>query len=162
MLSELQRKRVWEAWLSSEIRANYFADLSGRYRRAQCRATWVTLVASSGAFATLLAKLPEEYWWLPPVLALLTAAVSLYSLVVQNQQQAIDSADLHHRLNRLAAEYRALWDDMYAENAALRLAALDEKAAELSKSATAFPAHERLLLKWEDYVVRHHTAKAAA
>ncbi len=33
MLSELQQRRVWEGWLSAEIRANYFADLSSGYHQ---------------------------------------------------------------------------------------------------------------------------------
>lgn len=162
MLSELQRKRVWEAWFEGEVRANYFADLSGRYRWRQRTATWLTLVFSSGAFGALLAQLPPQYGWAPTVLAALAAAVSLWSLVAQNQQSAVDAADLHHRWNRLAADYQRLWDDMYAEDAAARLRALDERAAELSKAGTAFPVRERLIAKWHRHVGEHYRAPASA
>jgi uncharacterized protein YndB with AHSA1/START domain len=47
MLSDLQRQRVWEAWLSAEIRANYFAELSGYYHRLQRALTWLTLLLAA-------------------------------------------------------------------------------------------------------------------
>jgi hypothetical protein len=54
MLSELQQRSVWENWLSAEIRANYFAESCLIYQRRQRVVTWLTLAASSGAFATLI------------------------------------------------------------------------------------------------------------
>ncbi|MBI4346866.1 MAG: hypothetical protein HY553_08420 [Elusimicrobia bacterium] len=162
MLSELQRKRVWEGWFKGEVRANYFADLSGRYRRRQRTATWLTLLLSSGAFGTLLAQLPPRYGFAPMLLAALTAAVSLWSLVAQNQQHAVDAADLHHRWNRLASDYRYLWDEMYAEDAIARLAILDERAADLSKAGTAFPVRGRLIAKWHRHVKEQYTAPVPA
>lgn len=162
MLSELQRKRVWEGWFKGEVRANYFADLSGRYRWRQRTATWLTLLFSSGAFGTLLARLPDWVNWIPALLAALAAGVSLWSLVAQNQQHAIDAADLHHRWSRLAADYRRLWDDMYASEAAARLGALEEREAEVSKAATAFPARARLIAKWHRHVAEHYPTRPAA
>jgi hypothetical protein len=49
MLSAAEQRNVWEGWLGAETRANYFADLSGRYLRLQRLITWATLLASSGA-----------------------------------------------------------------------------------------------------------------
>jgi hypothetical protein len=160
MLSNLQQKRVWEGWFKGAVRANYFADLSGRYRWRQRTATWLTLIFSSGAFGALLAQIPPHYDWI--LLAALAAAVSLWSLVAQNQQAAVDAADLHHRWNRLAIDYQRLWDDMYADDAAARLIVLDERAAEASKAGTAFPARERLIAKWHRHVSEHHRSPAAA
>jgi len=162
MLSELQQQRVWEGWLSAEIRANYFADLAGVYHRRQRWSTWLTLVASSGAAAAVLSKLPPEWGWAAPVLALATAALSLYSLVTQNQKSAMDSADLHHRWNKLANEYWRLWDSMYATEAADQLAKLEEVGEELSKVGTSFPAERRRLLRWQDHVERQHHLVAQA
>lgn len=159
MLSDLQQRKVWEGWLSSEIRANYFADLSSKYHRSQRYATWLTLFSSSGAFITVIAHWAAS--WLPPILTLLTAGLSFYALVAQNQKNAMDSADLHLRWNKLASGYEKLWDNMYAADAATKLAELDEKGAELSKAATAFPVDESRLLKWEDHVVKHHAAHAS-
>ncbi len=163
MLSELQRQRVWEAWLSAEIRANYFAELSGHYARLQRHATWLTLLLSSGAALSLVAKaLPAAWAWVVPLLVFATAALSLYSLVMQNQKNAIDSADLHLRWNSLARDYAALWDDMYSEDAVSRLGALEQRELEASKSGTAFPVKHDRLLKWQEHVERHHMARRAA
>jgi fucose 4-O-acetylase-like acetyltransferase len=163
MLSELQQKAVWESWLSSEIRANYFADLSYRYQFRQRALTWLTLAFSSGAFATLVTDwLPVEFAWIKAALVFLAAALSLWSLVVQNQKNATDCSDLHFRWNKLAGEFESLWGHMYSEDAAILLEALKEKGAELSKSGTAFPNKARLMEKWQEHVVQHHTADAIA
>lgn len=158
MLSELQQKRVWEGRLSSEIRANYFADLSGGYHRKQHRVTWAMIVLSSSAAGAFVASFPSKYAWVAPTLSLLTAALSGYSLAVQNHKSAIDSADLYVRWSKLASEYELLWDNMYAEQAKDKLAELTESAIELSKIATAFPVIEKRLLKWQDYVEQQHAA----
>jgi hypothetical protein len=162
MLNELQQKRVWEGWLSAEIRANYFADLSRRYHYRQRLATWSTLFLSSGAAVAFVAGLPREYAWVAPILSLLTAAVSAYSLVMQNQKSAMDSADLYFRWNKLAGEYERLWESMYSEDALAQLSALEERAAELSKVATAFPVKRKQLLKWQQHVEMHHGVSAHA
>lgn len=163
MLSEIQRKNVWENWLSAEMRANYFADMANRYQFRQSAFTWLTLLFSSGAaFVVVTDWAPQGFGWVKAGLALLTAAVSLLSLVQQNQKRATECSDLHFRWNRLASEYEALWDDMYADDAELKLKMLAEKTAELSKSSTAFPYRKRVMLKWQEHVERHHRVSATA
>jgi hypothetical protein len=156
MLSDLQQKRVWEGWLSAEIRANYFADLSGRYHRRQRLTTWAILVCSSGAAGALVAGLPSHYAWAAPALSLLTAGLSGYALAVQHQKSAVDAADLHFRWNSLANAYARLWDDVYSAEAPATLTTLESTGAELSKAGTAFPVLVRRLLKWQEHVERHH------
>lgn len=162
MLSKLQQKTVWETWLSSEMRANYFADMAGRYQTTQKWLTWLTLIFSSGVFAAILTSVPSSWSWIKPGLALVTVAVSLLSLVWQNQKNAAECSDLHFRWSRLASEYQALWDDMYSDQAPQRFRELDEKSAELSKSSMGIPYKENRMLKWEDYVLRHHGIRATA
>ena len=163
MLTELQQKRVWEGMLSAEIRANYFADLSGRYHRRQLVSTWLTLFLSSGAFATFVFKdLPTGLTWVRPLLALLTAALSAYSLVAQNQKLAVDSVDLHARWNNLAREYENLWGETYGADAVERLQKLEERGVELSKSGASFRYDEKAMLKWQLHVEKHRTAHAYA
>jgi hypothetical protein len=162
MLSALQQKQVWEGWLSSEIRANYFADLSGRYHRIQRLVTWAILFFSSGAAVAFVPGLLPAYPWVPPALSILVAALSAYALAVQNRQTAIECADLHFRWNALASEYECLWGDMYADDAPERLRLLDARGMELSKAATALPVIEKRLLKWQDYVERHHAPAVRA
>jgi len=164
MLNESLRNRVWEEWLSAEIRANYFADLAGVYHRRQRVSTWLTLFTSSSAAATFLARLPKEYAWTPLMLALVTAGLSLYSVVAQNYQHAVDCSDLHFRRNRLAAGYRTLWDNISTtHDAAAQFARLDEEAAAVSKaSSTGLPANEKRLRKWQRHVERHRAAHSPA
>ena len=89
--------------------------------------TLMTLLFSSGAAVTFIADwLPQ---WVKPVLMLLTAAISLYLLLQQNQKRVTECADLHFRWSRLANEYKALWDDMYPPDALGRLRALEEEEA---------------------------------
>ncbi|MBI3680717.1 MAG: hypothetical protein HY235_10000 [Acidobacteria bacterium] len=57
----------------------------------------------------------------------------MYSLVAQNQKNAVESADLHSRWNRLSREFEELWENMYDESAQERLRQLEGKAEELSK-----------------------------
>jgi len=164
MLSEAQQRRVWEGMLSAEIRANYFAELSGKYHRKQRVVTWAILFLSSGAAATFLyIGLPAEVAsWLPPVLALLTAALALRILVAQYPKLAFDSADLHSRWSRLASKYEALWENVYADDAGERLQKLTEEGIELSRLGNPFPYHEKAMLKWQDHVERHHAAHVPA
>lgn len=160
MLSVDQQKEVWDGWLSSEIRSNYFADLSWRLLSFQRKLTWAILICSSGAVAVVVRDwLPAQWNFLKPTLVLGTASLSLWSLVQQYQKNATDCADLHFRWNRLAAEYQALWNDMYSRNATTKLATLAEKRAELSKSGTAFPNKKRLMLRWQEHVERHRASQ---
>lgn len=156
-LTEPQQTQVWEQWLAAEMRANYFADLCGWYHRQQKLATWATLLLSSGAAAAFVTRLADVLpAWVAPALALLAAGVSLYSLVAQNLKAALDCSDLHFRWNKLAREYEDLWNSLWAEDAAARLARLNDKRAELSKTGTAFRYSERRMRKWYDVVVQHH------
>jgi hypothetical protein len=163
MLSDLQQKDVWEGWLGAEIRANYFAAMCSRYQTHQKVSTWAILVFSSGAAATFITDwLPPKMQWVRPGLAFLTACVSIFSLIQQNQKRTTDCADLYFRWSRLGTEYKALWDDMYSLDALQRLRALDEKQAELSKSSTVIPNDERTMLKWQNYVQQQHRLAPAA
>jgi hypothetical protein len=159
VLSALQQKTVWDGWLGAEIRANYFADLRQRYERTQRAATWLTLIASSGAFLALMGEwVPPNRAWMRPACAALAAAISLWALVAQYPRRVTECADLFARWSRLSNQYQALWDNMYAEDARAQLAALVDLEADISKASNAFPARPRLLLKWQDYVELHHAS----
>jgi hypothetical protein len=161
MLNEMQRRIAWDGWFSSDVCALYFAELSGVYRRRQTVATWATLVASSGAFASAIAQLPREYSWLVPLLIVAAAGLSAYSVATANTQRAIDCADMHFRWARLANDYRSLWSDQYAEVARARLDELEMRRAEVSKAGTAYPNKQRRILYWYQQV-KQSTAYATA
>lgn len=148
--------------LGAEIRSNHFADLSGRYARRQRLANWCTLLASSGAVASILAGLPENLGWIRLVLAFITAAISLYTVVVQNQKLAVDSSDLHARWGRFANDYQRLWDDMYYDDALKTLDSLSVREEELSKAGVTFPNNVKLMERWQDYVVAHPARQLTA
>jgi len=156
MLSDVQIKRVWEGMISAEIRSDYFAELSGGYQSKQKLATWTTLFLSSGATISLITSLPAELSWVRIALVGFTAAVSLYSVVMQNQKLAVDASDLHARWNRLSMEYTRLWENVYVDDALERLNSLDDKAVELSKTGTAFPNRRKSMLKWQLHVEAQH------
>lgn len=164
MLSERQQRNVWEAWLASEIRANYFADLGSSYHQQQQRITLFILVCSSGAFVTLTTDwLPPSLALLRPALAFLTATLSLWLLVEQHQRKVTECADLHFQWLTLSNAYEKLWDNMYATDASRALETLDVEQAELSKRAAALlPNDQKRMKKWQDHVERHHAVHAAA
>ena len=157
MLTELQQRDVWERSLASEMRANYYGDLAERLSSLQTKLSWTTLLLSSGAAAAILgdAHMPSNLWFLKLALALLAAGVSFASLTMQNPKRSIDCSDLQFRWNRLASEYEALWNDVYADSASVTLANLTEKSAELSRSLgrAGVKYQKRLMEKWENYVL---------
>jgi len=156
VLSELQQKAVWEGWLSSEIRSNYFADLAQHFVREQKLINWSMLLFSSGAFVSA-AKDGGQLVVLGLTFA--TAALSALSLVQQNQKRVTDALDLQFRWHRLANEFQSLWDDMYSEEAQTKFSMLEEKVAELSKSSATLPNREKLMLKWQKHVEMMHLGK---
>jgi hypothetical protein len=158
-LSAFQQKAVWENWLSSAIRSNYFADMAHRFDREQKISTGLTVLMSTGAFLTAITGLGHRAI---AAFALLAAALSVWTLVQQNQKRVTDCLDLHFRWNRLAGEYRALWDDMYSEETLTKFAMLGEKMDELSKSSAPFPASKRRMLHWQNHVEMHVLGKTAS
>jgi hypothetical protein len=97
-----------------------------------------------------------EYAWVKPTLTFFAAALSLVSVVMQNPKKYAECADLHHKWNLLAGEYKALWNETYSDDAALILARLNEKAAEHSKTGMWIAYKRAVLLKWENHVLQHH------
>ena len=94
-----------------------------------------------------------------PFCAIAAAALSGYSVAMQNQKFAVDSADLHARWNRLAKEFESIWENVYADDASEHLNALDDRAIDLSKAAASgIKYDERRLLRWEEHVVQNRLA----
>jgi hypothetical protein len=157
MLSSFEEKIVWDSMLGAEIRAQYFAALSTRYRGRQFWLSLSSFVLSSGAFFALVTTVvPAKYGWIKPTVALMAACLSGCSLLAKNERNSIDSADLHFRWNQLAIEYRRVWTDVSADDARTRLQELEREEATLSKSSTAFPEDLELMAICEDNVVMHH------
>jgi hypothetical protein len=162
MLSEFQINDLWEQWISAETRALYFAEMGRRYSLWHNVLIWTTLLLASGATVTLISDwLPKEYAWVNPVLTALAAALSVLSIVMQNPKKYAECADLHFKWNRLAGDYKGLWNETYSDDAASILARLNEKGAEFSKTGMWIAYKKKTLLKWENHVLQHHGIAAA-
>lgn len=161
MLSDFQQDELWRNWISAEIRSDYFADMGTRYARLHSWLIWLTLFFSAGTFTVVIGNLPADFGWLKPTLALITTALSLLSVVMQNPKKSADCADLHLKWNRLAAEYQALWNNVYSEDAQSKFAGLVEREAELSKTGMAIPSKPKVMEKWERHVLEHRTGAPA-
>ncbi len=163
MLSDHQQEQVWTGWLESEIRAAYFADLVQRFQGVQKALVVLSLFLSSGATITLLTTIvPPQLGWVKPLLTLLAAAISLWSLVAKYERSATECADLHFRWNKLAMAYEDLWGNMYEDEAAGTLNQLREEDASISKSSTSMPSYVGLLRKAQKNILMHHQHQLAA
>jgi hypothetical protein len=162
MLSEFQQDELWRDWISAEIRADYFADMGTRYARLHNWLTWLTLFFSCGTVFAVIGNLPTGYGWLKPGLALITTALSLFSVVMQNPKKSSECADLHFKWNRLATGYQSVWNNVYSDDAEPRFADLVEKEAELSKASLAIPNKPKLVEKWERHVLSHRAGAPAS
>ena len=152
MLSQFQQTQLWELWLSSEMRAAYFADLCSHFQRQHTRLTWATLLFSSGAAFSFLTNLPN---WGKTLMALVVAGLSLYSVVQQNLRKISECSDLSFRWSSLGIQCQELWNNIYVEDAERRLNVLLQKGIENSRSAHTLPNDEKRMLKWEEHVLRH-------
>ena len=163
MLSDFQQDLVWKGWLEAEIRAAYFASLIQRFQQLQRALTVAGLVLSSGATVALLTSvIPPDRNWIKPVLTLLAAAISLWSLIAKYERNSIECADLHSRWNALALRYEMLWADMFEDKASMELQALRTEEIAISKSSTSQPTYSGLLLKAQRNIEMHHQERAAA
>ncbi len=105
---------------------------------------------------------PPALGWIKPLLTLLAAVVSLWSLVAKYERNALDSADLHQRWNSMAMAYEMLWSDMYSDGAIEKLSQLRQEESVVSKSSTGMPTYRGLLMKMQDNVLMHHRGQAIA
>ncbi len=160
-LSGAQEKRVWDGMLGSEIRAKYFAELSGKYQRKQQLATWGTLSFATADAASFLAHLPEDFLWIRAALAVCAAAVSIYLALAQNERKALDCSDLYARWGRLHKAYEAIWEDIQADDAMSRLRELDEQAIEASKLANSLKYNRKAMRRWQDHTEKEYQAYSA-
>jgi len=154
MLSEFQQDELWRNWIAAEIRADYFADMGTRYARLHSLLTWLTLFFSVATVAAIIG----EPGWPKIVQALITTGLSLTSLIMQNPKKTSECADLHFKWNRLAAEYQALWNNVYSDDAEAKFGSLVEKEAELSKASMVIPNKPKIVVKWEEHVLSQRTA----
>src|ERR1700674_1212121 len=102
MLTESEANRVWERMVESEVRSLYFADMASRYTARKQVIIGSSFFLSSGAFASLVGRLPV---WLPIVCSLLVAVLTAYSIAVGLERRIAILTKLHCRWNSLFADY---------------------------------------------------------
>jgi hypothetical protein len=154
MLSQFQINQVWENMLAAETRSLYFADLASRYTIRKQWITGVSFFLSSGAAATIIAKLPE---WLPGLLASTVAATMAYSIAVNLDGKIKTMTKLYSSWDRIATEYGRLWTRTYADDAEEQMYEIIQRAKEYSEIATTeAPNDQKLLAKWQDQVFLLH------
>jgi len=142
--------------ISAEIRAKYFADLSGRLLRRQRLGTWFTLLFASSSVVSLLATIPKEWAWIRLILAVGATATSIYMALAGNIQKAFDCSNLHERLSRLHQGYQGIWEDIEAPDAPMLLQELDSRQIEISKSSISLPYNKKAMGKWQTHTEREH------
>jgi len=156
MLSDAQKTRVWQGMIGAEIRAKYFAELSGRLLRHQRWGTWFTLLFASSNALSLLTAIPQGWTWIRLALAVCATGTSIYLALAGNIQKAFECSNLHEGWSRLSQGYRTIWEDTQSQDAPALLQELDSRAIEISKSSISLPYDKKAMGKWQTHTEREH------
>ena len=76
MLTEGQRNSVWEKMIAAEVRSMYFGELASCHTKRKQIISGLLFFFSSGAAASLAAKM----YWLPLIFAVAAAVLGAYSI----------------------------------------------------------------------------------
>ena len=153
-LTEGQITDLWEAQIGAEVRSLYFADLANTYSTRKQWITGISFFLSSGAAATVIAKMNPA---VPVVLSLLVATATAYSIAVGLDSKIRTMAKLQSAWSQIANDYKKLWNHTYAEEAEADLLDLQRREAEFSGiAATDAPADDKRMSRWTDQVFKQH------
>jgi hypothetical protein len=159
MLTESQIADVWEGQISAETRSLYFGDLASLYSTRKQWITGVSFFLSSGAAATLVAKMPL---WVPLVCSLIVAIATAYSVAINLDAKIRTMAKLHYGWTAVGNDYARLWNRTYSEDAPAELEDLQRRELELSELATTeAPNDPKRLSRWQDQVFKLHRLENA-
>jgi hypothetical protein len=159
MLTETQIADVWEGQVSAEVRALYFGDLASDYARRKQWITGLSFFLSSGAAATLIAKLPL---WVPIALSIIVAVITAYAVAVNLDSKIRTMAKLHYAWNQIGNDYRRLWNHTFSEEAESELADIQRREMEFSELATTdAPNDPKRMLRWTDQVFKLYRLEIA-
>jgi hypothetical protein len=159
MLTETQIDDVWEGQIAAETRSLYFGDLASLYSTRKQWITGISFFLSSGAAATLIAKMPV---WVPIVLSLVVALTTAYAVGVNLDSKIRTMSKLHYGWNQIGHEYNHLWNHVYDEGAEEEFVTLQQRELDLSELATTdAPNNRKRLSHWQDEVFRLHRLENA-
>ncbi len=159
MLTREQADDVWESQIFAEVRSLYFGDLASHYTTQKQWITGASFFLSSGAAATLIAKLPV---WVPIVLSIFGAIATAYAVAVNLDSKIRTMAKLHYGWNQLANDYKRLWHHHYSEDAEADLVDLERRETEISELATTdAPNDTKRMEHWQEQVLKLHRLESA-
>jgi hypothetical protein len=159
MLTDSQIEEVWEGQVSAEVRSLYFGDFAGVYSLRKQWITGLSFFLSSGAAATLIAKLPV---WVPIALSIIVAVITAYAVAVNLDSKIRTMAKLHYAWNQIGNDYTRLWSHTYSEGAESELADIKRRELEVSELATTDAPHDpKRMLRWQDQVLKLHRLEVA-
>jgi hypothetical protein len=159
MLTEPQIADVWEGQISAEVRSLYFGDLASVYTRRKQWITGLSFFLSSGAAATLIAKLPV---WFPIALSIIVAVITAYAVAVNLDSKIRTMAKLHFAWNQIGNDYRRLWNHAYSEEAESEFVDLQRRELEISELATTdAPNDPKRMERWQNQVFKLHRLENA-
>jgi hypothetical protein len=144
-----QTNHVWEEKVQAEVRSLYFAELASSFTWRKQLISGATFFFSSGAAATVIAKLPL---WVPTVLAVCSAIAAAYSMAIELDKRITTLAELHCQWNQLSMDYDSLWNRWYEDNAEEILQLLSRRANEASGLGVKMPFNEKIVDKWMERV----------
>jgi hypothetical protein len=152
MLTEDQINDVWEGQVSAEVRSLYFGDLATVYSQRKQWITGLSFFLSSGAAATVIAKLPAA---VPVTLSLVVAIITAYSIAINLDSKIRTMAKLHFAWNQIGNDYKRLWSHTYSEDAESEFQDLVRRESEFSELATTdAPNDPERMSHWADQVFK--------
>jgi hypothetical protein len=159
MLTANQIDDVWEGTISSEVRSLYFGDLANIYSTRKQWISGISFFLASGAFATMLGKLPV---WIPITCSLIVALANAYSVAVGLDSKIRTMAKLHYAWQQIGNDYNRLWNHTYDDDAEAQFEDLQRRQLEISELATTdAPNNTKKLSHWQDVVFKLHRLESA-
>jgi hypothetical protein len=159
MLADSQITDVWEGQLAAETRSLYFGDLASLYSTRKQWITGISFFLSSGAAATLIARMPT---WIPIGCSVIVAFITAYSVAVNLDSKIRTMSKLHYSWAVIGNDYVRLWNHTYSDDAAFELEDLQRRELELSELATTdAPNDVKRLSRWQDQVFKMHRLENA-
>jgi hypothetical protein len=159
MLTEAQIADVWEGRISAEVRSLYFGDLASVYTRRKQWITGLSFFLSSGAAATLIAKLPV---WFPIALSMIVALITAYAVAVNLDSKIRTMSKLHYAWSQISNDYQRLWNHTYSDEAEAEFTEIQRREMEFSELATTdAPNDPKRMLRWTDQVFKLYRLESA-
>jgi hypothetical protein len=150
MLTESEANRVWQKMYEAEVRSLYFGSLAARYTKEKQIITGVSFLLSSGAAATVAAKLPSL---VPIISASIAAVLTAYSIAVGLDRKAASMSRLKYQWSQIASDLERLWNHWYEDGAGARLEEILKLSREASQAGSSeAPYDEELMGKWQKRV----------